>query len=138
MKKVEEIKLDVSNVDLANAPVGIEMPKIKLLSEMTKKELMAICDSKGIVYGKKPNNATLIELIEKGDAPVMSMDNKPVSAGLVNNTEENIPANFINVQREKKDVNDVRSYKGRFYKVLSNGYAMWTDNGVAFNLNEIV
>jgi len=131
----KEIKLDESKIDLTKEVI-MDMPVVKALSAMSNKELKTICDNKGIIYKKTDGAKVLIPLIEKANSGVISLDNKPVSPIIVNNADEHIPANFINLPKAEK-TEEMRSYKGRFYKLLANGYGQWTDNGNAFNLNEI-
>lgn len=147
----EEIKLDESTIDLTKPEVAeevttveaestvIEMPTIKSLSDMSFEELKTICNDKKIIIAKKDNSKkALIKLIEKANADVISLDNRPVSPVITNNVDETIPAHFINLPKEKKGASEIlKSYKGRFYKEIANGYGMYTDNGQAFKISDL-
>lgn len=153
--EVEDIKLDESNIDInvedVQAPAVeevietekveetdpvVEMPKVRLLSEMSFDELKAICEDKKITIGKKDKSKkALISLIEKSTAEVITLDNKPVSPVITANIREEIPANFVQLPKQKSN-NGLKAINGRFYTDLKNGYGMWCDNGKMFNVSD--
>lgn len=139
-----EIELDKSTVNIMEAQIEEakydELPKIKSLSEMSMSELKGICDKKGLTYKKVGESKNqLIEKIEGSNIlGNISLDNKKISPEIIEKADEPIPVGFINVPVPKKTAEDeMLCYKGRFYKKLANGYGMWTDNGITFDLDEI-
>ena len=132
---MKEIKLEKSTTKIEE----IKMPKVLDLSEMSLNELKSVCDMKGLTYKKVGEAKTvLIEKIEKSNLGNISLNNKTISPEIVNRVDENIPNGFIDMPIHKKRAEDeMQCYNGRFYKTMPNGYGMWIDNGVAFDLNII-
>lgn len=105
--------------------------------ELSYNELRKIAKEKGIDVPKNVKKEELVELIKKSEKPgVLSLDNQPLSPLVLTNDKEEIPRGFISLKTKPKK-NSIGVFKGRMYKVIGNGYAIWCDNGQSFELKNL-
>lgn len=105
--------------------------------ELSYNELRKIAKEKGIDVPKNVKKEELVELIEESEKPeVLSLDNQPLSPLVLSNDKEEIPRGFISLKTKPKK-NSMGVFKGRMYKVIGNGYAIWCDNGQSFELKNL-
>lgn len=105
--------------------------------ELSYNELRKIAKEKGIDVPKNVKKEELVELIKKSEKPeVLSLDNQPLSPLVLTNDKEEIPRGFISLKTKPKK-NSMGVFKGRMYKVIGNGYAIWCDNGQSFELKNL-
>lgn len=105
--------------------------------ELSYNELRKIAKEKGIEVPKNVKKEELVELIKKSEKPeVLSLDNQPLSPLVLTNDKEEIPRGFISLKTKPKK-NSMGVFKGRMYKVIGNGYAIWCDNGQSFELKNL-
>lgn len=105
--------------------------------ELSYNELRKIAKEKGIDIPKNVKKEELIKLIEESEkTEVLSLDNQPVSPIVLTNDKEEIPRGFVSLKTKPKK-NSMGVFKGRMYKVIGNGYAIWCDNGQSFELNNL-
>lgn len=105
--------------------------------ELSYNELRKIAKEKGIDVPKNVKKEELVELIKKSEKPeVLSLDNQPLSPLVLTNDKEEIPRGFISLKTKPKK-NSMGVFKGRMYKVIGNGFAVWCDNGQSFELKNL-
>lgn len=105
--------------------------------ELSYNELRKIAKEKGIEVPKNVKKEELVKLIEESEKPeVLSLDNQPLSPIVLSNDKEEIPRGFVSLKTKPKK-NSMGVFKGRMYKVIGNGYAIWCDNGQSFELKNL-
>lgn len=117
---------------------------------MSYNALKALATDKGLEFIGNIKKVDLIEMLKVSDTelppvnnnedntsiPVVTLDNKPVSPIVVEKDDEVVPQGFVQLP-PKKEVNKHGIYNGRVYKTLTNGRAMYADNGETFDLSII-
>jgi|GEM_PF-1823104 hypothetical protein len=87
------------------------------LAEPTNKELMALLDALGVKYDKKPNKATLLELLKKaqGDAVNKAPDEGGTS---MDNPENQFPGETPNHDKDEYSGENPDQHKETLLKLL--------------------
>lgn len=117
--------------------LGLENELEEKQEEVSYNELRKIAKEKGIDVPKNVKKEELIKLIEESEKPeILSLDNQPVSPIVLSNDKEEIPRGFVSLKTKPKK-NSMGVFKGRMYKVIGNGFAVWCDNGQSFELKNL-
>lgn len=136
-EEVEELENVSNEENSANDNENKEENAEEEKEELSYNELRKIAKEKGIEVPKNVKKEELVELIKKSEKPeVLSLDNQPLSPLVLTNDKEEIPRGFISLKTKPKK-NSMGVFKGRMYKVIGNGYAIWCDNGQSFELKNL-
>lgn len=136
-EEVEELKNVSNEENSANDNENEKENAEEEQEELSYNELRKIAKEKGIDVPKNVKKEELIKLIEESEKiEVLSLDNQPVSPIVLSNDKEEIPRGFISLKTKPKK-NSMGVFKGRMYKVIGNGFAVWCDNGQSFELKNL-